>query len=987
MSRSEGVLYPPGEVLNPPMGKTDFEYVILWMLSNNNICEWSDFTAEISESTLSGNLKKLMNKGYIEKPEKGKYKITLQGQDRFSELVYDRKSGQRRLKYPPKTILKTRNYDHWILWMLYNNYSCKWSDFKQDPLSINQSSLSNNLNSLIENGFVSRENKEYIITPLGKTEYLRILKSYDLDRQSILEQESKRIEEITEKTSRFFKKYKIEDDELKFRYLDHVLKLSYSKVESMLKDEEDFNKILLFLSINHPDHYPEFISTKEFASKYKIDRTTLDYYIREIVDNEFFDIKFFTIQNGHGRIYYFQKNESVEKVLKAIVEKHIIKLTYLNKFHETMTIDVELLLNKILDDICANLFNEHLKPSLRTFLPGYIRYLAYKIETEKKLVDSEAKLEGFVWQNIFEEFQTFEPSNIPIVGEEEEYYYGLEPIIFNALDIMVLSKLYFLNTDEVQKKYQLNKINIYNKIIKNLKSNKVSKARELYQNNNVKLKTINRLILKDILATAENNLIDSVKITNEIIQKYPNDFIGYLFQSITYFLMDNYERALEIIEEALEITPNVLLTAQKAQIIIRAYQGDKVLDEIEDLLSQYPDNITLLRVKYIAYISYWMSLVKDYNDPLDVINQLTALSPNDQEIVLLKSLYYCMINKYKEAKRLITEGIDINNFKKNPRIDTIAYFILAYSYMARGKFEKALEIANLVLTLYPDHSVSHLTKALVLGYNLIYRFTFKESNIETFKELIKFTISFEANKYNQTMYLLLKAHILNGLKKYDESIDSVDKAIELVPTLHLLYLRKTYVLIISKREYDALNLIDELLESHPSLKRSLLLQKSYIHVILKQYEEGLKTVDKAIELFPQDTNFINNKAFILGYLGRREEAIEAIEYLLRLNPKWGNSYDTYGEILMLFGEYEKALEKFTEALNLEPSGWFAFESCLKMGQCFKELGKIEKALEYYEKGKKLTEKMHPSRTSKDLPKVEKKISEVKAILGEAKDIE
>jgi DNA-binding HxlR family transcriptional regulator len=220
------------------------------MLTNNDICEWSDFTAEISESTLSGNLKKLMNKDYIEKPEKGKYQITLEGRDRYSELTYDRKSGQRKLKHPPRAILKRRNYDHWILWMLYNNYSCKWSDFMQEPLSINQSSLSNNLNALIDDDFIKRENKEYIITPLGKNEYLRILKFYDLDRQSILEQESKRIEEITEKTKLFFRKYKIEDDEIKYRYLDHILKLSYSKVEPMLKDEETFNKILLYLSIN-----------------------------------------------------------------------------------------------------------------------------------------------------------------------------------------------------------------------------------------------------------------------------------------------------------------------------------------------------------------------------------------------------------------------------------------------------------------------------------------------------------------------------------------------------------------------------------------------------------------------------------------------------------------------------------------------------------------------------------------------------------------
>ncbi len=986
MSRSDGVLYPPGEILNPIMGKTDFEYVILWMLSNNDICEWSDFTAEISESTLSGNLNKLMSKGYIKKPEKGKYVITSQGQDRYTELVYFKESGET-LLYPPKAILKTRNYDHWILWMLCNNPSCKWSDFKQTPLSINQSSLSNTLNSLLNDGFIARENKEYVKTQLGEIEYFRILKSYDLDRQTILEQESKRIEEITEKTSIFFKKYKIEDDELKFRYLDNILKLSYSKIESMLREEEDFNKVLLYFSINHPDHYPEFISVEKFSKRYNIDIKTLDFLIMRIVDNEFFGIKFFKLEDEQGGTYYFQKNEIVEKILNAIVEKHITKFTYLNKFHETTTTDVGWLLEIILNDICSNLFNEHLKPSLKSFLPEYIKYLAYKIETEKKLVDIEAKLAGFIWRNVNEGFQAFDPSDMPITGEEDELYYTMDSSTFNVLDIVVLSKFFYLNTSEVQETYSLNKIDIYNKIIKNLYRNKVSKARELSQNITTKIKTINQLIMKDIIATAENNFNNSIKITNGIIDKYPNEFIGYLLQSITYLLMDNYEKSLEIIENALKVTPNVLLICQKAQILMRTSQGANALDYINDALSQYPDNSSLLKTKYLIYITYWMALVKDYNEPLDIINQLTNLNQKDQEILLLKSLYYCLINKYKEAKRLIINEIDFNNFKKNPRIDTIAYFILVYSYLARGKFDKALEIANLVLTIYPEHPTSFFTKALVIGYNLIYRFTFKDPNIDAFTELITSTLSFEKINYNKTIYLLFQSQVLNGLGKYDESINSIDTAIEIVPTLNYLYARKAYLLITSKKESQALSLINELLESRQPLKYSLLKQKSYVQIVLKQYDEGLKTVNEAIELYPHDNDFINNKAMILGYLGRREEAIETAEHLISLNPKCGNSYDTYGEVLMALKEYEKAIEKFKEALTLEPTGWFAYETCLKMGQCFKELGNIEKALEYYEKGEKLTEKMHPSYRNNYLEKTEKLISEAKILLRESKNSE
>ncbi len=124
---------------------------------------------------------------------------------------------------------------------------------------------------------------------------------------------------------------------------------------------------------------------------------------------------------------------------------------------------------------------------------------------------------------------------------------------------------------------------------------------------------------------------------------------------------------------------------------------------------------------------------------------------------------------------------------------------------------------------------------------------------------------------------------------------------------------------------------------------------------------------------------------ILGYLGRREEAIETAEYLISLNPKNGNSYDTYGEVLMVLKEYENAIERLTQALNLEPTGWFAFETCLKMGRCFKELGKFEKAIEYCEKGIILTEKMHPSHRENYIPKAEKLITEIRELLRDSKN--
>ena len=75
--------------------------------------------------------------------------------------------------------------------------------------------------------FVKKEEKEYRITRLGKTEYSNMLRLYDLDRQSLLEEEGKRIKEITKKTTSFFEEYKIKDTDNKFRFLNNKLKLPY----------------------------------------------------------------------------------------------------------------------------------------------------------------------------------------------------------------------------------------------------------------------------------------------------------------------------------------------------------------------------------------------------------------------------------------------------------------------------------------------------------------------------------------------------------------------------------------------------------------------------------------------------------------------------------------------------------------------------------------------------------------------------------------
>ncbi|MFX1293152.1 MAG: tetratricopeptide repeat protein [Promethearchaeota archaeon] len=961
MSHSNNIIYPPYEILHPPFGKNpNFEYIILWMLNNNESCKWSDFKKEIKESTLSGYLDKLKKQRFV-KYSYNNYQITSKGKTRYNELL-NHEEVKVRLNYPPKKIMHERNYKDIILWMLNNNNSLTWSDFRNEPLKINSSSLSKSLTSLKQDDCMKKEDDTYIITSKGRVKYFDTLRNYDLDRQSILEEESKRIQDFTKYSNNFFDKFGIEDDNIKFRFLNNVLKINYSKVESLLEEEEDFNKILLFLSINHPDQYPDYISAERFAHEYNLKKTTLDFFIEKIVEEEFYDIKFFKLMAYPNKSYYFQVNEKIERLLRAIVDDYITRFTYLNNLYENTNkkapaLTISNVIEKILNEICTSLFDDGLRDALRRFLPGYIKYLAYKIEMEKNLVTRDSKLEGLIWQMISEEFETF--TSRWSKGKGDEVDYAMDHSIFEVLNLFYISKLDFIEYNEIHEKINPPNQDLFNEIIKLLKKGDFLKASVLFKESENNLDEIENLILKDIIVTSHSKFEESIEITSNLIERIPTDYIGYLFQSITYFLIDDLEKSLEVIEEGIEKAFQISLISQKAQIFMKKDEEQEALNLIEDALSTFPNNVLLLRTKFSSIISDPFCCTLPPDRPLNVIDFTIKLKPKKKELLVLKAIILCIAKKYKEAEKLIREEIDFNIFKKNPRIDTSAFFLLAYSYLARGKFDDAFEIANNGVVIYSNHPISYLTKALVIGYSLIYNINLKEANSDTFIELIDRAFDSDPIRSNQALYLQFKALVLQQIGAHEEALNAIEEAIELNPRHYELHISKIYYLMTYDRENEAINFIDEIITQAPKLKARLNKIKSFIYFKTQNYEAGLEVIDEVIKEYPDDKNLLNNKVLILGKLKRAEEAIETAERLLNVDPNNGNSYDRYGEVLKDLGIYAEAIEKFEKAIELDPKGWYLVDTYQKMGECYEKLENNKKASQCYQKSKDLEEKRLP----------------------------
>ncbi|MFW9865127.1 MAG: hypothetical protein ACFFEN_03440 [Candidatus Thorarchaeota archaeon] len=800
--------YPPEEILKPIIGKPNYEYIILWILSNNEVCSWSDLKKKVNKSTLSIYLNKLKQEGSILKSEFNQYRITKKGREKYYRLSQDKK-GKRKLSYPPDVILRQRNYDHWILWMVYNNNYCVWSDFLEDPLSINQSSLSKNLNRLIENGFVAKDNKEYKITRIGKTEYSQMLTDYDLDRQSILEEESKRIAELTQKTLNFFERFEIGDREVQFRFLYSVLRLDYDRIKTVLRDEDDFHKILLYLAFNHPNEYPKFISTEEFSKKYDIKMTTLEYYIDQIVENQIYPIKFFKLVVPPENVYYFQSDEKLEMMLRVITEEHITKFTYLNKLFENssdlvLPLDMNSTVNAILEEACQVLFNEELKIPLKKFLPEYINYLAFKIEKKKALIGISDKLAGIIWQDIPEILQTgiSKTSQYQFIGDSEMNYY---------LETTILE------------------------------------------------------VLKPYLST-----------------------------------------------KPVSIYKNVL----------------KTLNE------------------------------KEYGKSLDYVDSIIKTGRKDIDLVIYKAMILANLNRNQEVIEYLKKNIKSSEIEEDNIIFASYFFILGYSYLTLGKFKNAYEMANKSLKIFSENALSHALKGMLLGYNKIYSFDADKADTENGIEDIDRAIDLESYDFNKARFYQLKSQILLELNNQEEALESIDRAINLSPKTLDYYNSKNRILIYFDQFDEVLKILDKLISEFPEGERNLKIKKAYILREKKDLESGLALIDELIEKYPDDNNLILNKAYWLQYLEEEEKVREIMQKLIDKVPNKGIYHDTFGEILMNFEDYENAAAEFEKAVKLDSEEWYINQTFVKLGICYREMNKLELAIEYLMKGKEITNRCY-----------------------------
>ena len=192
---------------------------------------------------------------------------------------------------------------------------------------------------------------------------------------------------------------------------------------------------------------------------------------------------------------------------------------------------------------------------------------------------------------------------------------------------------------------------------------------------------------------------------------------------------------------------------------------------------------------------------------------------------------------------------------------------------------------------------------------------------------------------------------LYDLKRYEEALASMDRAIALAPdspTIRTLH-------VVTGRALQAMGRFDA---AERRFRRAAtldpddaapLVDLSRLRIAQQRFDEAEEYLRRALELAPGDPVVLQNVAEALRKHGRHEEAIESYRAVLAIDPEFAMAHAGMGDALFRLERYEEAIESLDRSVSLHPIPPTATARLVLMGTAARALGRSEAGVRYFER--------------------------------------